>query len=117
MKLSLPQQSVNILRSFLVISGWAASPAHVFSAGKLVVEILPEPDLSWLKSKEEVGNMSLEERKAYFEKDKAFCDLPVEFDLSEQHREAIRACLSKFVPNLPIGIYTCRLLETFGLSS
>lgn len=116
-KVSLPQSSLNALIQCLNSVGWAKTPFDVYNAGRLLSEVLPELDTTWIKSDGEVAGLTPAERIAYRAYDLEFAAKVVEVELSDKDRDLIRACLKETAVRLPPGKYSAKLLFTFGFSS
>lgn len=114
---NLPQSSLNALIQCLNSVGWAKTPQDVYNAGRLLSEVIPELDTSWIKTDADLATMSAVERAAYRAHDLEFAAKGVEFFLTDNDRELVRKCLTENAVRLPPGRYSCTLLRTFGFSS
>jgi len=101
MKISIPQNSVNLLAQCLALAGWADSPADIYRAGHLLASGLPE-----LPAQPE-AEADLKEWAAAVR----------EFEITEKERAVIVRCLTKTAKHLPINRdgHSTALLAAFGL--
>lgn len=115
-KITLPQNSLNLLRNFLAQPGWARTTKDIYLGGKLLAETLPELDISWVRNDKELAAMASEEREAYRAIDREFCDKPCEIEISDGERDVVRKCMEKLTEGgvVPPGKYTFRLFDIFG---
>lgn len=116
MKLTLPQQSLNLLRGYLDTPGWAKTTKLQYVGGELVANVLPEVDTTWVKNEREVALLTREQRKAYRDADQAWCAKPIDLEISDRQRETIRTCLEKLTEAGALGAnkWNFPLFETFG---
>jgi hypothetical protein len=102
MKISLPQNSVNLLAQCLALAGWAEGPADIYLAGRLLASDLPELPP---QPKDEADL-------------KQWADARREFDITEKERAVIVRCLNKTAKHLPIDRngHSAALLAALGLT-
>lgn len=115
-KITIPQQSLNLLRQYLAQPGWAKSNKLIYLGGQLEARTLPDVDTTWVLSEQQIEAMTIEGRKGYREQDKAWCASPVEIELSESERETIKICLQKLTEAGTFGPnkWNFPLFEAFG---
>lgn len=116
MKLSIPQQSLNLLRAYLSQPGWAKTTKEVYIGGQLLADVLPEVDVSWVKPDHEMSLWSSEKKAEYRAHDKAWCATPVDIELTAQQHETCRKCIEEITKtgNFSPSKFTFKLLEAFG---
>lgn len=116
MKITLPQQSLNLLRQLLSEPGWCKTTKDLYLGGRLLAETLPEVDTSWIKFPQELAMMTSAARAAYFAEDKAWSAQPVEFEISDSERDAIRCCIEKLTESgvFKPSRFAFKLIEQFG---
>jgi hypothetical protein len=95
-------------------TGWAKTPVEVYNAGRLLSGVIPEVDVSWIKSDVELATVSVEDKRAYQAHDKAFASKIVEFPLTDKDRDMVRKCLEATAVRLPPNKYSAALLQAFG---
>lgn len=115
-KYTIPQQSLNLLRQCLNLSGWAKTPVEFYTAGRLLSE-LPELNLDWVKSEVEVSILSREDRLSYSQFNRDFCSLMVEINLTIKEVSLIRACLEANLSRLSPDKYTHELCKVFSVGT
>lgn len=88
-KVKLPAIAWKMIRDLLNAPGWATTPKDIFVAGKM----------------DDEGTIGLphEPEKLTSETDEAWCSTPVEIEISENQREAIKKCLLAHVSRGAIG--------------
>lgn len=103
MEITLPQHSLNLLQQVLSVPGWASTPQDVYSAGKLLVEVLPELEPRPTEPSQ-VAELT-------------WCDKVRTFSITEKQRATIVKCLTATAKDLPITRFghSAKLLEAFGL--
>ena len=108
--IKIPQLSVKCLTDCLEGAGWSKGPADIVLGGQLLVDVLPEVTLPEAVTK---AKSQAESRKA----DAAWCDAPVEFEVTEKQRDAVKRCLTFWTEKgaIPGGRYSSALLLAFGL--
>jgi hypothetical protein len=114
-KSKLPQQSINLLRQVLSMAGWEPTTGEFYIAGRLLATKLPDVDITWLKSEEEVKNLSSDAKKEYNTADKIWASTVIEFDeLTKKEIEVVRKCLEKMCKHMGNGKYSFALFDFFG---
>jgi hypothetical protein len=111
----MPRQSLNLLRQILNLSGWAKTVTEFYLAGKLLSE-LPEVDLSWVLTTDDIARLPRDERAAYVLKDKNYGKEQIEFTLDDKGRELIRKALEANFNRLSPDIFTWTLFNCFGFA-
>src|ERR1044072_4655 len=113
---SFAQQAVHILRQCLSMPGVAKTPDEFYRDGELLVDVLPEPDLSWQVSEKELASKTAAERKTYKDEAKKWGDTQGKFTLTEKQRERVRAVLKKVseMDAVANGKYTFAVFKAFG---
>lgn len=117
MKITLPQQSLNLLRQFLAVVGVAKTSDAVYLDGELLVITLPKIDLGWVLAPRALAKLTDAQRSAYEKKDAAWASKEMTFELREDQHARIGEVL-KLVPTLvemPNGEAVFRLYHAFGL--
>lgn len=95
MKITLTKGSLNLLRGLLAVQGLEKTPEDIYIGGELLVVVVPEVDLAWVLTQAKLNTMSEKEVEAYREKDKAWSETAVEFEVTDKQRDNIRARLKK----------------------
>lgn len=116
MKITLPQQSLNLLRTFLQQPGWAKTTKDIYVGGRLLCETLPEPDVTWVKTQEAVDGLTADQRKAYRETDQAWCATPIDIEVTDGERDCCRKAIEKLVEQGAVGSskWCFKLMDAFG---
>lgn len=99
MKISITQGALNLLRNLLAVPGLEKTPAEIYIGGELLVVVLPEVDVSWVKSPEQLAKLGEKETKEYLQKDAEWSAVIVDLELTDRQRDNIRSRLAK-VPEL-----------------
>ena len=99
MKISITQGALNLLRNLLAVPGLEKTPAEIYIGGELLVVVLPEADVSWVKSPEQLAKLGEKETKEYLQKDAEWSAVIVDLELTDRQRDNIRSRLAK-VPEL-----------------
>lgn len=115
-KITISGQSLNLLRQLLNLPGWCKTPGEVWCAGNLLVNVLPEFDLSWVKKPEEVAALSAANAVEYKAKDNQHATAQHAFELDEKSRDLVRTCLEKHAESVRPDRYIFELYTAFGFS-
>ncbi len=86
---TVSQQAINVIKQLVNSQGWAKGVQDIFVGGKLLAEILPAIDISWVKTEKEVVAMTTEERATYLAEDKAWGEKPITLNLTTAEKDAI----------------------------
>lgn len=116
MKIKLPQQSLSLLRAYLQQPGWAKTTKEIYVGGRMLADTLPEPDITWVKTDEQLQALTQEERAAYRAKDREWCNTEVEIEISDVERDTCRKAIEKLTEAGTFGTskYGFKLLDAFG---
>lgn len=114
-EITLPQNSINLLRNCLGMLGWATEIKYIHFGGQLLAETIPEADMSEILSSQEIAQLSSIERKRYLSIDKEFCERTVTITISESERDTIKACLLWCATKgtIPPGKWSHKLIGKF----
>lgn len=115
-KIVIPGQSLNLLRQMLNVSGWCKTPTDVWRAGNLLVNILPEFDVSWVKTPAELAAMTDGGREAYKKFDNEQAAAMITFEVDDKSKELVRQCLEKLSGQVVPDKYIFRLYDVFGFT-
>ena len=99
MKIALNNQTLALLRNLISVPGVAKTAEDIYRDGELLCVVLPEQDLKWVKTQEDLAKMAKAEQDKYLADDKAWAAVPVELEMTEKQRDRVKAILSK-VPEL-----------------
>lgn len=97
---TISQQALNVVRQLLNAKGWAETLGEAYDGGKLVSKYLPELDLSWLKTDDEVRALKAAELKTYQAQDKAWGEKQVEVNLTDKQAALVRKAFLHFIDEL-----------------
>ena len=116
MKITLPQQSLRILREILSAPGWAKTTKELYLGGRLLAQTLPEPDISWLKTAKQVEALTQEEVTAYQAKDKEWANTEIEIEITDAERDICRKAIEKLTEagSIAASKYGFKVIEVFG---
>ncbi len=118
MKLTLPNQSINVLRQLLGIPGVSKTAQEIYQDGELLCVVIPEPDTKWVLSYEEKMKLSVVVLKEYVARDEAFAAAEVEIEVTEKQRDRIKAVLSlaPTLSGIPQSKFLFRLYKELGFA-
>lgn len=118
MKITLLQQSVNILRQLLSAPGLAKTPADVYLDGELICIAIPEVEFKGSMTDEELSFLSSADKMAYLTKQKLWSDEELSFELTDKQRDRVRDRLAKALElvKAPNNKYMFSLYKTFGFN-
>ena len=119
---TLTQQALNLVRQLINAKGWAETIEHIYQGGKMLAKDLPQLDpLDWVRSNEQLQQMSKEEQEAYLAQDLAWGQKPCTFELSTKQVEAVKLAFNYFInesgkaKQLGPNVHLFEIIEVFGL--
>ena len=119
--IKITQQSLNLVRQIIAGAGWAKTVTDIYIGGKMLADGgLPElSPIDWVKTPEQISQMTPEQRASYQNQDKIWADTQIELSLSGAQIAVFTKAFEFFCKegNFSPNKYFVEIITAFGIKT